>query len=57
MKGTVGRCDLETGNFEKMKDSISKIVALTENYKIYPGHGDSSTLSAEKENNLYLKRR
>ena len=57
MKGTVGRCDLKTGNFEQMKNSILKITALTENYKIYPGHGDTSTLNEEKENNFYLKRR
>ena len=57
MKGTVGRCDLKTGNFEQMKNSILKITALTENYKIYPGHGDISTLNEEKENNFYLKRR
>ena len=40
-----------------MKNSILKITALTENYKIYPGHGDISTLNEEKENNFYLKRR
>lgn len=57
MKKTIGRCDLKTGNFEQMKKSLSKIADLTKNYKIYPGHGDFSTLIAEKENNLYLKRR
>lgn len=54
MKGTIGRYDLNTGNFEQIKNSISKILALPDDYKIYPGHGDSTSLAAEKINNLYF---
>ena len=57
MKKTIGRCDLNTGNFEQMKNSISKIIKLTKNYKICPGHGDLSTLDEEKETNFYLKQK
>lgn len=55
MKGTIGRCDFNTGNNEQMQESISRILALTQNYNLYPGHGELSTLNAEKENNLHLK--
>ena len=55
MKGTIGRCDFNTGNHEQMRESVSKIRALTQNYNLYPGHGEPSTLNAEKENNLHLK--
>lgn len=56
MKGTVGRSDLNTGNFEQLQNSILKILRLQENYKIYPGHGEMTTLDEEKENNLYLRK-
>lgn len=54
MKGTIGRWDLNTGSFKQIKDSVNKILTLSDNYKIYPGHGESSTLNAEKRNNSYL---
>lgn len=56
MKGTFGRCDLETGDFEQMRKSLEKIFALSGDYKVYPGHGEMSTLAAERANNLYNKR-
>lgn len=56
MKGTFGRCDLETGDFEQMGKSLEKIFALPGDYKIYPGHGDTSTLAAERANNSYNKK-
>lgn len=56
MKGTFGRCDLETGNFEQMCNSLEKIFALPGDYKIYPGHGEMSILAEERANNSYNKR-
>ena len=52
-KGTVGRMDLPTGSPTDMKNSLNKI----KNYpdaKIYPGHGDFSTLDYEVKNNIYF---
>ena len=52
-KESIGRTDLETGNNEEMKKSIEKIKQYP-NVKIYPGHGEATTLKEEKENNPYL---
>ena len=54
-KGTIGRTDLSTGNFKEMQKSIRKILAYSDIIKIYPGHGDYTTLGLEKKYNEYLK--
>lgn len=53
-KGTIGRTDLEYGNYEDMLKSIDKIKKYDEEIKIYPGHGEDTTLKEEKENNMYM---
>lgn len=50
---TIGRTDLPTGNYIEMKQSIEKIKKY-DNIKIYPGHGNATTLTEEKENNIYF---
>lgn len=54
-KGTIGRTDLSTGNFEEMQKSIRKILVYSDIIKVYPGHGDDTTLGLEKIYNEYLK--
>ena len=51
----IGRCDLPTGNFSVMKESINKIKKYPINTNIYPGHGESTTLEHEINNNIYFK--
>ena len=52
---SVGRCDLEGGDFVQIVDSIkSKIFTLPENTTIYPGHGKSTTVAWEKEHNRFM---
>lgn len=53
-KGTIGRCDFEYSDINKMKESIKKISAIKGDYLIYPGHGPSTTLIEEKKSNPYL---
>lgn len=53
-KETIGRWDLETGNFEDMLTSINKIKKYNDDIIIYPGHGDKSMLGYEMDNNQYL---
>lgn len=54
-KECVGRTDLFGGNFNELKKSIEeKVFTLDENIKIYPGHGDSTTVRNEKMNNKFL---
>ena len=50
---TIGRTDLPTGNYNKMKKSIEKI-KMYDNIRIYPGHGITTTLEDEKSNNIYF---
>lgn len=51
----VGRTDLFGGSFNQLKDSIEKkIFTLDENIRIYPGHGQSTTVGHEKVNNKFL---
>jgi len=52
-KGTVGRMDFEGGSTFDMKESLIKISKYP-NVKVYPGHGDFTTLEYEKENNIYF---
>ena len=53
-KESIGRKDLETGNVNDMLESIDKIKEYDPSIKIYPGHGDTTTLEYELENNSYL---
>ena len=54
-KESIGRTDLSTGNALEMKRSIEKIKQYEGKIKIFPGHGDSTNLEYEKQNNIYLK--
>lgn len=55
-KETIGRTDLEGGNQDEMNSSIIKISKYPKLTKLYPGHGDSTTLDYELENNYFLKK-
>lgn len=52
---TIGRCDLEGGDYKEMKSSINRIKKYPKDMKIYPGHGIETTLEEEIENNPYFK--
>ncbi|MBP3766052.1 MAG: MBL fold metallo-hydrolase [Bacilli bacterium] len=54
-KGSIGRTDLETGNDIEMQESINKIKEYSSNYRVYPGHGDTTTLLDEFNNNIFLR--
>ena len=53
--GTVGRCDLEGGNFSEMTESIKKLKKYADDIILYPGHGESTTVGNEKRFNPYFK--
>ena len=54
-KESVGRCDLEGGNFNQIVESIkTKIFTLPNNITIYPGHGPSTNVAWEKEHNQFM---
>lgn len=56
MKDSIGRTDLNTGNFNDMINSIKKLSLLEVDYKIYPGHGETTSLNYEKNNNIYFRK-
>lgn len=47
-EGSYGRCDLPTGSFVSMERSLKRLLSLEKDYKVYPGHGDDTTLFAER---------
>ena len=52
---SVGRCDLEGGDFDQIVESINnKIFTLPSDILIYPGHGRMTSVEWEKENNRFL---
>lgn len=54
-KNSIGRCDLDTGDINLMRESIDKIKRYDDDIVIYPGHGDKTTLFYEKMYNPYFK--
>ena len=54
-KQSIGRCDFPTGDYNTEIDSIyNKLFSLRDDIKIYPGHGFSTTIGREKEENPFL---
>ena len=54
-KGAIGRTDLPTANPKKMEESILKLKAIKEDYKVYPGHGEKTHLFYELANNFFFQ--
>ncbi|MBR1754285.1 MBL fold metallo-hydrolase [bacterium] len=46
-----GRTDLPTGSFSTIKQSLEKLFELDENIKVYPGHGEKTSIGYEKKYN------
>lgn len=55
MKLSVGRTDFPTGSISDLMKSVEKLKSLDGNYKLYPGHMDSTDLDYECKNNFYFK--
>lgn len=53
-KGTIGRTDLPTGNMEEMKKSLKTIITYNKEIKLYPGHGEETTIKNEYDNINYI---
>lgn len=54
-RGSIGRTDLEKGNHRQLILGIlEKLMVLPEETVVYPGHGPSTTIGAESQNNPYL---
>ena len=51
---SIGRCDLEGGNYQVMQNSIKKLCSINKDITLYPGHGTKTTLAYEKEHNPFF---
>jgi len=52
---SIGRSDLPGGNHSHLMESIhSKLLVLDDNTTVYPGHGDKTTIAAERNGNPFL---
>lgn len=54
-KGSIGRFDFPLSSHHDTKQSLQIIKDLEIEATVYPGHGESTTLSEEKKSNPYLQ--
>ncbi len=47
-KNATGRTDLQGGSSEEMKKSLEMLSKLPDKTKVYPGHGDETTIGEER---------
>lgn len=51
----IGRCDLPTSSYSDITNSIkNKLFKLNDEIKVFPGHGDDTTIWHEKVHNRYF---
>lgn len=50
-----GRTDFPGGSTDQMFESLGKLYDLDGDYKVYPGHNETTTLSYEREVNPYMR--
>ena len=54
-EGSIGRTDLPGGDYQQLLDSIrTKLLTLPDSTVVYPGHGPSTTIGAERRSNPFL---
>ncbi|MCI8439645.1 MAG: MBL fold metallo-hydrolase [Oscillospiraceae bacterium] len=53
--GSCGRVDLPGGDEGQMWASLARLGRLTEDWTVWPGHGEATSLDYEKQTNPYLR--
>jgi len=54
--GSIGRTDFLGGSFKELINSIkTKLLSLPDSFKVYSGHGPSTTIGDEKKHNPFLQ--
>ena len=54
--GSIGRTDLWGGSYDEIIESLKgKLLQLPDTTVVHPGHGQSTTIGHERENNPFLK--
>jgi glyoxylase-like metal-dependent hydrolase (beta-lactamase superfamily II) len=53
--GSIGRTDLPGGSFDKIMRSLrTRLMALSDDIEVVPGHGPLTTIGDERETNPFL---
>ena len=52
--GSCGRTDIG-GSWAQIRDSLNRLAAIEADLVVFPGHGESTTLAAEKQYNPYMR--
>ena len=55
-RGSIGRTDFMGGSMFQIIQSLRMICQLDDDVRVYPGHGESTTIGYECANNMYLDR-
>lgn len=54
-EGSVGKTDHKTGDFEtEIKSIKEKLLILPDETRVYPGHGNETTVGRERKENMFL---
>ena len=53
--GSCGRTDFPGGSWAQLMESFSRLHQLPGDYKVLSGHGEATTLEAERRRNPYMK--
>lgn len=54
-RGSCGRTDLPGGNPRHLKESLNKLKQLPDAIRIFPGHGEDSTIGIERATNFFMQ--
>ena len=53
--GSCGRTDLLGGDWVTIRESLNRLREIEADLRVFPGHGESSTLNFEKKANPYMR--
>lgn len=53
-QGSIGRTDFPGGDWNTMQQSLQKLMALPQNYRVYPGHGCATDCETERAENPFI---
>ncbi len=54
--GSIGRTDFPHANHEEMLKSLEKLMKLDDDVRVYPGHGEMTTIGFERRKNPFIER-
>ncbi len=53
--GSCGRTDLPGGDWETIQESLQRLARLEGDFRVFPGHGNSTALAAQRQYNPYMR--